>query len=311
MQPYLTPTFEETIRNTFGAEGDRWLANLAALLDEYSVRWQLELLPPPWELSYNYVVPARRTDGSNAVLKLGVPNEERTSETAALRVYAGRGCAALLEADAEHGAILLEQLEPGDTLAPMAEENDARATSIAAAVMRELWQPVPDSHEFISVAKWGQGFQRLHAAFEDGYGPFPAYLVDAAERLFADLVASMAEAVVLHGDLHHYNILRAQRQPWLAIDPKGVTGEAVYEVGALLRNPYPYAVSWPNLKQVQGRRVDQLADELGFDRQRIVGWAIAQAVLAGWWTYEDNAPHGGDPTPWLHLATVFSSLAGA
>jgi streptomycin 6-kinase len=95
----------------------------------------------------------------------------------------------------------------------------------------------------------------------------------------------MAEPVLLHGDLHHWNILAAGRQPWLALDPKGIVGEPAYEVGALLRNPDLMPL------QVQERRVDQLTAELGFDRYRILGWGIAQAVLSAWWSYEDHG-HG-------------------
>ena len=78
----------------------------------------------------------------------------------------------------------------------------------------------------------------------------------------------MAPPVVLHGDLHHFNILAAERQPWLAIDPKGVVGEPVYETGALLRNPWPDLLSLPDPGRILARRVDQLAEELGFDRAR-------------------------------------------
>jgi streptomycin 6-kinase len=115
----------------------------------------------------------------------------------------------------------------------------------------------------------------------------------------------MAEPVLLHGDLHHFNILAAERQPWLALDPKGVVGEPAYEVGALLRNPYPEFLTWPNLDRVLARRVNQLAEELGFDRERLVGWGFAQAVLSGWWSYEDHG-HGWESG--IALAELFARL---
>ena len=100
--------------------------------------------------------------------------------------------------------------------------------------------------------------------------------------------------MLLHGDLHHGNILSAERQPWLALDPKGVVGEAEYEVGALLRNPMPQILDEAQPRQLLSRRVDQLAEELGFDRARLIGWGLAQAVLSAWWTYEDHG-HGWEP----------------
>jgi streptomycin 6-kinase len=92
----------------------------------------------------------------------------------------------------------------------------------------------------------------------------------------------------LHGDLHHENILQAQRQPWLAIDPKGVVGEPAYEVGALLRNMAPRLLKGSQPSQIVARRAGILSEELGFDRTRLLGWGLAQAVLAAWWCIEDG-----------------------
>ena len=77
----------------------------------------------------------------------------------------------------------------------------------------------------------------------------------------------------------------------MALDPKGVVGEPAYEVGALLRNPLPQLLTEPRPARVLARRVDQLAEELGFDRERIAGWGLAQAVLSAWWSFEDHG-HG-------------------
>jgi streptomycin 6-kinase len=128
----------------------------------------------------------------------------------------------------------------------------------------------------------------MRERFGGGTGPFPPKLVDEAETLFAELLDSSAAPVLLHGDLHHSNVLAAAREPWLAIDPKGLVGEPAYEVGALLRNPLPQLFNWPEPVRVSERRVAQLAEELGFERARVRGWGVAQAVLAGWWSFEDT-----------------------
>ena len=91
--------------------------------------------------------------------------------------------------------------------------------------------------------------------------------------------------MLLHGDLHHENIISAVRDPWLAIDPKGVVGEAEYEVGAFLRNRLFLG---PRPERLLARRVDQFVEELGFDRERVLGWSLAQAVLAACWSFEDS-----------------------
>ena len=93
---------------------------------------------------------------------------------------------------------------------------------------------------------------------------------------------------MLHGDLHHFNILSAERELWLAIDPKGVVGEPAYEVGAYMRNPWPQLLSQPGVSTIMSRRLDVFSEELGIERQRLRGWAFAQAVLSAWWSYEDH-----------------------
>lgn len=272
-----------------GSEGKIWLKQLPSLLDSLCRRWSLVIEQPIRDLSYNFVAQARKHNGTPVMLKVGVPNDELLSEIAALRCYEGRGCVMLLEADAELGAMLLERLEPGTMLVAL---DDDRATRIAAELMQTLWRPLPEAHSFVTTEEWARGIARLRATFNGGSGPFPPQLVDAAERLFPDLLASAQEPVLLHGDLHHYNILAAQRQPWLVIDPKGVSGEPLYEIGALLRNPMPQVGAWPNLRRRLARRVDILSEHLQADRARIVAWGLTQAVLSSWWNYEDEGKHG-------------------
>ena len=124
-------------------------------------------------------------------------------------------------------------------------------------------------------------------------------------KLFAELLGSMAAPVLLHGDLHHGNILAAERQPWLALDPKGVIGEPAYEVGAWLRNPWPGLLAGPHPRQILVQRVAQFVAELGCDRARIVGWGRAQAVLSAWWNFEDH----GDGWAWgMACAELLAAL---
>ncbi|HEV2239031.1 MAG TPA: aminoglycoside phosphotransferase family protein [Ktedonobacterales bacterium] len=268
-----------------GDAGAAWLAGLPPLLDECARRWSLTL-GPPYPAAFSYVAPATRADGTLVVLKVGIPDREMRTGLEALRLYDGHGLARLLAVDEEHGAHLLERLVPGTQLATLAD--DAAATSIAASVMRQLRRPAPAGHRYPTVAEWGRGFARLRQRYGGGTGPLPATLVEQAERLFVDLTASMAPPVVLHGDLHYFNIVAATRAPWLAIDPKGVVGEPAYETGALLRNPMPHLLAMPDPARLTRRRVDQLAEELGFDRARVRGWGVAQAVLSAWWSIEDS-----------------------
>ncbi len=300
--PYTIPSnFANHMREIYGADGETWLQNLPALLDECAQRWGLAIQPPHAELSYNYVVPAATAEGGEVVLKVGVPHAELTTEVEALRLVDGRGAVKLLHGDPARGILLLERLRPGE---PVLSLPDEQATTIAIEVMQQFWKPVPDEHPFPTVRKWAAGIARLRAHFDGGTGPFPASIVERAERLFDELLNSMDTPVLLHGDLHHWNILSATRQPWLAIDPKGVVGEPAYEVGAWLRNPWGQLLREPHPERILARRIDQFAEGLACDRERIIGWGIAQAALSGWWSYEDEG-YG-----WEWAFTVAELLAG-
>ncbi len=281
----LPDAFVRTVLDVHEEVGAAWLDGFAARLAHFADVWELDL-GAPFALSYNYVAPATQADGTAAVLKLGVPCYELTTEVAALRLYDGRGCARLLAVDEAEGALLLERVQPGAPLSTLAD--DETATRHAAAVMAALWRPLPADHPFPTATRWARGLARLRDAYGGGTGPLPAPLVDRAEGLFRELLTSAAPDVLLHGDLHHDNILAAQRAPWLAIDPKGLAGEPAYETGALLHNPVPQVATWPDLPRIQARRVDILAEMLGFERARIIGYGIAQAVLSAAWSVEDH-----------------------
>ena len=93
--------------------------------------------------------------------------------------------------------------------------------------------------------------------------------------------------MLLHGDLHHENVLLAGNT-WKAIDAKGLVGDPGYETGVLFYNPMPKVFQVPDLRKLLTRRLAQLAEELEMDRARIRGWGLAQCVLSAWWHVEDG-----------------------
>lgn len=288
--------FAQWITSFWGEEGAAWLRDLPALLVEYCARWRLTLQPPFSALSYNYVAPVTRGDGAPAVLKTGVPRDEIETEIAALQLCDGAGMVRLLEADTARGVMLLERALPGEPLSRL--EDDDQVTAIAADVMRAIWRPIPDPSPFPTVADWLRAFARIRAMFDGGSGPLPEAALARGESLGRELLASApAQPMLLHGDLHHDNIVSAQRMPWLVIDPKGVTGDPCFEVGALLSNPYDRIMAWPvsEWPARMARRVDILTERLGFPRERIVAWGMTQATLSAAWGVEDGEDNGRWP----------------
>jgi streptomycin 6-kinase len=294
----LPESFRRRVTGAF-PEGAEWLASLPARIAESECQWQIRVTTP-FELSYSYVTAARTACGDDVVVKVAVPNRELRCEIAALQLYDGGAAVRLLDSDAERGLLLLERLMPGEKVSSL--QDDEQATRIAAGLMRELWRPLPANHSFPTLADWAVGLRRLRQKFGGGTGPFALRLVETAESLLDELLESSEPPVLLHGDLHHLNILSSRRRPWVAIDPKGVAGERAYEPAALLENPEPSRHL--NLA-VQRRRIEVLAEELGLDPQRIAKWGAAHAVLSAWWNYEDSA---GDWEPALACAEVLAKL---
>ena len=277
--------FARRIREEFGEAGRAWLERLPSLLVDLTRQWDVSL-GAPFELSYNYVVPARRADGTQAVLKIGVPVPEHLGEIAALRLYAGDGACRVLESDTDCCAMLLERVVPGRMLVRLVRTDDDQATRIGASVLRKLWRPVPAGSPaaFRPVAEWFAALDRHRVAF-GGPGPLPGYVFEAAATIVRALLDSAPAPVLLHGDFHHYNILSATRAEWLAIDPKGMTGDRGYDVGPLLENPRPADGGRQSPHRLR-RRLDILAEELEYDRARLRDWGIAYAVLSACWSAE-------------------------
>ena len=290
------------VRNVTGAfpGGSLWLDGLSGLLAACCRRWNLALAGNPFELSFNYVVPVLQDGRTAAVLKLGVPTPEFKSEALALRSFRGHGAVRLLESDESLGALLLERINPGNTLATLNDE--LQAAEIAARTMLTLWEGTPASSEFRTLESWTAGLSKLRARFSGATGPLDPALVDIAENLRAELLQSKPSSRLLHADLHHFNILYGTTSGWVASDPKGVLGDPSYEPAAFLLNPDPAIFLDRSIQEV---RIKILADHLTMDAQRMVRWALVHSVLSAWWTIEDDA---GDWNASISAARVLLSL---
>lgn len=220
-------------------------------------------------------------------------DEWRAGEIAAL--FGGRGVVQVLERN--EGAALYERLDPGEPLAALVEDGrDEQATDVLAMILGRM-SPRDPPEWCPTVERWGDGFARYAAS---GATAIDGALLEPARRIFAELCATQREPALLHGDLHHYNVISDRTRGWCAIDPKGVVGELEYEIGAALRNPVHRPDLFASL-DVAERRLEQFGLALGIDVSRARGWAFAQAVLAAIWTLED----GGDvaaATPALELS---------
>lgn len=203
------------------------------------------------------------------------------------------------------GALLLERLTPSTPLVSIVrEERDNEATDVLAGLIGEIRGTAPPAR-CPTVRQWGEAFGRYLASGDEH---IPRQLIDDARDHYLRLCASQQHAQLLHGDLHHDNVLWDSIRGWTAIDPKGVVGEIEYEIGAALRNPMAMQdlVTAPQRLQ---KRVEQFSTYLGLDAERVLGWAFGQAVLSAIWEVEDgravDVTHVG-----LRLAQAIGTLLG-
>jgi streptomycin 6-kinase len=239
----------------------------------------------PFELSFNYVAPVTRADGSEAVLKLSPHGEDFGHELTAIRHFDGRGMSRLLESDDTLGIALLERLRPGAMLVGL--NDDDRETAIAADLMIELHREGTPESTLPTTRDWFTAFANHRSAHHGSSGPLPVSVFEDGEATYRGLLRSSAPSVLLHGDLHHYNILSAEREPWLSIDPHGVIGEPAFEVGAYLGNPTGL-LTHAHPERFLERRTHLLAERLGLDRKRVVAWGFAYQTLSAVWSAEND-----------------------
>ncbi|WP_367123628.1 aminoglycoside phosphotransferase family protein [Streptomyces phytohabitans] len=279
--------------------GRAWLARLPATIEELRERWGLRLGTPFHGGSCSWAAPAWRPDDAGgpgrggtapAVLKVTWPHPEAVGEADALRLWAGRGAARVYEADPTTYALLLERCDPGTELGRAhGLPADERLTA-AADVLRELWSvPVPAGAGYapltdVTLAWADLAEERAARRWPDG---IDTGLFRLGARLLRELPGSAAREVLLHGDFNPGNVLAARRRPWLAIDPKPMTGDPAFDPWPLVEQvDDPFAR--PDPRAVLARRTALVAERLGEDAWRVRAWAVARHVEYLLWSVVED-----------------------
>ncbi|MER5771602.1 aminoglycoside phosphotransferase family protein [Streptomyces sp. NPDC001985] len=259
-----------------GAEGRAFAGLLPARAAGFLDRWGLRTAGAPMHGVCALVLPVERADGTGAVLKLQALDEETEGEPDALRAWGGDGAARLLEHDRETGTLLLERLGTRD----LSSVEDSRE---AVRVLAELLARLTDRPAPEGMRRLGD----LAARMLDAVPGAAPRLADSAERrLLLDCAAAVREVLaepgdrLLHWDLHYGNVLAAEREPWLAIDPKPLAGDPGFELAPALHNRFDPAET--------RRRFDLMTEVLALDRERARAWSLGRVLQNGLWTVEDG-----------------------
>ncbi|OPH56977.1 hypothetical protein BC351_26575 [Paenibacillus ferrarius] len=281
----IPDTFIKKMHELHGEQGVAWSEALPRLIADCASRYDFSPHDPFSNLSYNFVLRGTRSDGKRVVLKSSFMKEELSREVSVLRAYEGRGAIYVLDADAEWGVALLEMAEPGLPLSTI--ENDALATDIFCEVFRRLHLMPPTGSLYPSMKQHFLAIERYRERFKDMKDdmPLPSSWVENAEECLEYLIATTTENLLLHGDLHHDNILRQSEEKWAVIDPKGIIGDIHFDTIQYLLN---YEDRGGDCEQVLRDRITSMADRLGLDPRRIAMWGVARGVLEACWTIEDG-----------------------
>ncbi|MCX4808002.1 aminoglycoside phosphotransferase family protein [Streptomyces sp. NPDC058682] len=261
-----------------GAAGAAWLAELPAIVDELLERWECV---PDGEVMHGgvgIIVPVLRRDSVAAVLKVSFPHPGNVHEPDAFEAWGGRGAVLLHERDDERFAMLLERVR---SVTLEGVEDGDEVVTVAGRLSRRLAVPAP-AHLPRLREQADSWEEQLRKDEGDWAHALPRYVVDAAVATVRELGHTQPD-VLIHGDLHARNVLRADREPWLAVDPKGYVGDPAYDGGTLLKTRALSLIGAEDLGKAVHRTVDVFVEAAELERERVRRWAQLHAVQAAFW----------------------------
>ena len=248
------------------ADGVAWLDQLPKAITDLKQRWSLTLSPPfEEEASCSWVAPCVRRDGTPAVLKLGLPHMEAENEIDGLLFWDGDPTVFVLETDPELNAILLERCEPGTALRDRPENEQDQ---VIAKLLKRLWRVLPEAHPFRPLSEMIAAWTK--ESVEQANRLPDAGLAKEGLHIFEGLLNDAPCDVLLATDLHAGNVLRAQREPWLVIDPKPFYGDPAYDATQHLLNCKERLHAKPIAT------ISRFANLLNVDPERVRLWTFAR-----------------------------------
>ena len=265
--------------------GDEWLARLPRLVEESLAEWDLRLEGDAMYGMCALVLPVRRRDDSLAVLKITWPHVEAELEHLALQHWAGHGAVRLFAANPGRRTMLLERLNGGRDLHDVPIDEACR---VIGDLLRQLDHIALPQLSRLSAESVGL-LERLRSAPP----AIPRRFVDQARTLLADLVTDDAiDSRMVHTDLHYRNVLAADRQAWLAIDPKPLAADPAFAATPALWNRWEEAVASGDLRRHLRRRLSIICESAGLDEDRAQAWSFVREVQMALWAVKDDDAEG-------------------
>jgi streptomycin 6-kinase len=263
-----------------GPEWQRWVDDLPTSVPSQLQEWDLTVDGAPQFGFCSIVLPVRTGDGESAMLKIAFPDDESEHEHLALRRWDGQGTVRLLRANPYRRAMLLERLHARN----LNDVWDLEACEIVAGLYRRIHVPaLPQLRPLVGfIEKWNADLAQLPRS-----AALPHRLVEQALSVGADLVSDPASTgTLIHGDLHYENVLAADREPWLVIDPKPMSGDPHYEIAPMLWDRWDELAGY--VREGVRRRFYTLSEAAGLDVDRARAWVIVRMMHNAMWELTEN-----------------------
>lgn len=252
--------FRNNIISKYKEQGKAWLEKLPKIVAKLAKEWSLSELKPLDNLSFNYILSGYQNN-IPIILKLSYGNNELLQEIAALEAFKNFGAVAVLAK--KDNALLLKRAMTGFSLKEYSSNNKI---VIACKVMDKLHKaPIPPLNNFSNI--------KDQLKILDKEWDLPNTYLQKVRTLRDKLLERTEPQILLHGDLHHENILQ-NGEKWVAIDPKGVIGYSINEI-------------WAFIIDIE-KDTEFVANYFGFNLQEVRNWYFVQLILAICWNLEDG-----------------------
>lgn len=261
-----------------GKPNKEWELKFQELLFRTEELWDIQITKALADLSWNFVAETNK----GTIIKIGPNKDEINSEAKCLAAFHGNFCCKMIDHNEDIGALHIEKLS--STLTSNEDLTEYDQSVICAELIHNLPKEFENLSEFKSVGSW---LKRIST--KSNIGNIEKSVIDKAQYIATELMQdNSTPAVLLHGDLHHGNIMRKASGIWSCIDPKGVVGDRVYEVGAFIRNPIPRIYKLDNLRSIIDSRICIFEEIIGYDRKKMQAWSFVQSVLSYLWFLDDD-----------------------
>ena len=273
--------FEKNIISIYGRRGKQWLAELPDLVNKIVEKYNLTKLTPVKNMSFNYVARGCQHD-KPVILKIGLNSNAFSKELSCLKAFVKHSAAEVIADD--DNMMILQCAVPGTRLKDYFPTHDTQATKVVCSVIKKMHlADILENH----------CFDRLCDVLKilDRKLDIPDGTLSKARILRDNLLNSTNKEVLLHGDLHHDNLLK-NGEGWLIIDPKGFIGDPAFELAAYLCNPMPKLIAEDNVRKIIANRIYVLAEQLDIPEKRITDWLYVKSVLCWAWCLDDNLDPG-------------------